>query len=948
MATGNTWWAEESDDRPLSGRQAEVDVDDTLPEPIYIKNSDLAEMRRYMNRLDVDDDVFSGDEEDEEGNLNLTAPPLESWFHGRISRPTACERLELMGKTGCYLVRESIHEPSVYILCYLSHTSHVHHFKIHSNCGDYYIGGRQFLSLGDLIGFYANCSCILENESLEMPVVPPRPVTLYMMLKATSGHTKTPATDELNIRPGEVFLLLSRLNDDWVWGRSQRTGESGIIPIVIMEDVTEEDPNLGKPWFYSTISREGAVELVESSDVGNFIVRLSGGVGGGADEVRYSMAVRTHDRVQRFLITRYITGYYVFGGRPYNSLEDIIERYRKEVILDGLKLGSPVLMEAVPSQQLQPRGPPVMPRKRSNSKCITHDTTMPGDRAEVLQLRKGKKCPVYGKWRELYVVVKYHEQKLIFYENENSHRAKGLLDLKQCRVYAVHPSLYGRLDCFVVMLKFMNELSFHYLAASSPENAKEWVQLLRQCTSQGVRPELMEIQQNRSLSLIIKECRIIAKGCSQVFALVYIDGVCLGRTRVMPESPYIFDETFTFEDLPQYAETFSCDVHSSRSKRLGSIVGRENCLGRIHVHMSDLPNGQADDRWHQLMGGAKTPKGSVRLVANFKDLVILPLEEYNNLKELILSPDLKMIELLAVVCKEHHAELASTIVQILCSYDQVVPVISACLAKSIEKEENMGTLFRASTLSTMLMDQFMKLTASSYLRSILKGPIQQIIECPQSCEINPSFLAKGDDVSTNLARLEGHLQHVISVIFKSVDSCPPTLRFICRSLQEQVVAKWPLDDSVRIRAVSGFLFLRFVCPALLKPQLFDLISENPSPKADRALKLVTKGVQNLANLVEFKKKEDFTMSLNPFILKNSDHMRKFVDDLASYSQQPPSIALDTANPRRDLATIHNLCSTYEKSLSALLKTEPDAKKLLGVMQTLRVTEKKYTNKAAAT
>ncbi len=57
-----------------------------------------------------------------------------------------------------------------------------------------------------------------------------------------------------------------------------------------------------------------------------------------------------------------------------------------------------------------------------------------------------------------------------------------------------------------------------------------------------------------------------------------------------------------------------------------------------------------------------------------------------------------------------------------------------------------------------------------------------------------------------------------------VPYCHRTLRFICRSLQEQVVAKWPLDDSVRIRAVSGFLFLRFVCPALLKPQLFDLIS----------------------------------------------------------------------------------------------------------------------------
>ena len=30
---------------------------------------------------------------------------------------------------------------------------------------------------------------------------------------------------------------MSRLNDDWGWGRSQRTGESGLIPIVIMEDV---------------------------------------------------------------------------------------------------------------------------------------------------------------------------------------------------------------------------------------------------------------------------------------------------------------------------------------------------------------------------------------------------------------------------------------------------------------------------------------------------------------------------------------------------------------------------------------------------------------------------------------------------------------------------------------------------------------------------------------
>ena len=40
------------------------------------------------------------------------------------------------------------------------------------------------MSLSDLIGFYSNCSCILENESLEVPVVPP----WLVALNATTAH----------------------------------------------------------------------------------------------------------------------------------------------------------------------------------------------------------------------------------------------------------------------------------------------------------------------------------------------------------------------------------------------------------------------------------------------------------------------------------------------------------------------------------------------------------------------------------------------------------------------------------------------------------------------------------------------------------------------------------------------------------------------------------------
>ena len=56
--------------------------------------------------------------------------------------------------------------------------------------------------------------------------------------------------------------------------------------------------------------------------------------------------------------------------------------------------------------------------------------------------------------------------------------------------------------------------------------------------------------------------------------------------------------------------------------------------GRVQVHLSDLPSGQEDDRWHQLMlGSARTARGSIRFGALFKDYVILPVEEYSDLKE---------------------------------------------------------------------------------------------------------------------------------------------------------------------------------------------------------------------------------------------------------------------------------------------------------------------------
>ena len=50
--------------------------------------------------------------------------------------------------------------------------------------------------------------------------------------------------------------------------------------------------------------------------------------------------------------------------------------------------------------------------------------------------------------------------------------------------------------------------------------------------------------------------------------------------------------------------------------------------------------------------------------------------------------------------------------------------------------------------------------------------------------------------------------------------------------------------------------------------------------ADRTLKLVTKTIQNLANLVEFKAKESFMIYLNSFIKDHMPLMTRFVDEIS--------------------------------------------------------------------
>ena len=74
-------------------------------------------------------------------------------------------------------------------------------------CGDYYIGGREFDTLSDLIGYYINCSDLLKSERLIHPVPPVMVCTqiCYVMDVGRYGWNKLKGRMAQAVK-GEVFL----------------------------------------------------------------------------------------------------------------------------------------------------------------------------------------------------------------------------------------------------------------------------------------------------------------------------------------------------------------------------------------------------------------------------------------------------------------------------------------------------------------------------------------------------------------------------------------------------------------------------------------------------------------------------------------------------------------------------------------------------------------------
>lgn len=133
-------------------------------------------------------------------------------------------------------------------------------------------------------------------------------------------------------------------------------------------------------------------------------------------------------------------------------------------------------------------------------------------------------------------------------------------------------------------------------------------------------------------------------------------------------------------------------------------------------------------------------------------------------------------------------------------------------------------LFRGNTLFSKALDLYMKRVGQAYLEGVLRNKIREVAIYEPDCEVNPNKITNISSMDKNWRRLMNVVESIWRSIYESAEECPMELRVLFRHISKLAYRKYnKTAPTARYTSISGFLFLRFFCAAILNPHLFGLL-----------------------------------------------------------------------------------------------------------------------------
>jgi hypothetical protein len=255
---------------------------------------------------------------------------------------------------------------------------------------------------------------------------------------------------------------------------------------------------------------------------------------------------------------------------------------------------------------------------------------------------------------------------------------------------------------------------------------------------------------------------------------------------------------------------------------------------------------------------------------------------FQSFEELVLDDKFGLMHLVSDVIQVTEAtKICAAAIKVFLKYGRVVDMIKALIYNEVGQQQSAGTLFRNNSIATHMMTSYTKVIGLPYLKATIGPELLSIFEAidikGMDFEIDPEKLGPKDKLDVNIQNLKSLIHRCFDRILNSRALCPKPFLHICNALQSSTKERFPESKYI---VIAGFLFLRYICPAVVAPDGYKLVSGTVPEKVRRVLVLLSKVLQTIANEREFGDKEAYMMCMNQLCVEYQSMLQYFFNSLA--------------------------------------------------------------------